>query len=137
MFRTCALIFLFVPSLIAQNTAPTSVADEGKHAPLPQKLVAAKTAFIQNDSGEQGFSDAVFLQLQEWGRWRVVANRTDADVVIALDHKDGLHNYFYLRVLDRESGDMLWTARKDAAIRIWGRVARMLMSNLRKQLPAS
>jgi len=105
------------------------------HAPIPEKLVSAKTVFIQNDSGEQGFSDAVFTQLQEWGRWQVVANRAEADVVITLDHKDGLHNYFYLRVLDRESGEQLWTAKKDAAIRVWGRVARILMSNLRKQLP--
>ena len=115
-----------------------SFADDGGHAPLPQKLVAAKTVFLQNDSGEQGFSDAVFMQLKEWGRWRVVANRTEADVVITLDHKDNFsNNVFYLRVLDRESGEALWTAKKDAAIRIWNRVARILMADLRKRLPPS
>jgi hypothetical protein len=120
--------------------AVSSAADDGKHAPLPQKLAVAKTVFIQNDSGEQGFSDAVFMQLQEWGRWRVVANRADADVVIALDHKDNfVNNFFYLRITDRESGEALWTAKKDAAIRVWGRVARIriLISDLRKRLPPS
>jgi hypothetical protein len=113
----------------------SATADDGKHAPLPQKLVAAKTVFLQNDSGEPGFTDAIFMQLQEWGRWRVVTNRAEANVVIVLDHQDKFHNYFYLRVLDRESGEVLWIRKKDAAIRIWGRVARILMSDLRKQLP--
>jgi hypothetical protein len=108
---------------------------EQKHAPLPEKLIKAKTVFIQNDSGEQGFTDAVFAQLEEWGRWRVVGDRAQADVVITLDHKDAFHNYFYFRVLDRRSGEILWMAKKDAAIRIWNRVARILMADLRKRLP--
>lgn len=112
-------------------------AQDGKHAPLPAKLVSARTVFLQNETGEQGFTDAVFMQLQEWGRWRVVTNRANADVVIALDHKDRFHNDFFVRVLDRDSGEVLWTAKKDAAIRIWSRVARILMSDLRKRLPPS
>lgn len=113
----------------------TAHAADSKHAPLPQKLVTAKTAYIQNDSGEQGFADNVFTQLEEWGRWRVVTSRAEADVVVALDHKNGLKNNFYLRVIDRESGDELWLAKKDVALRIWGQLTRKLMADLRKRLP--
>jgi len=49
-------------------------AEESERAPLPEKLVTAKTVFIQNESGETGFADAVFAHLQEWGRWKVVTN---------------------------------------------------------------
>jgi hypothetical protein len=108
---------------------------DGKYAPLPDKLVAARTAFIQNDTGEQKFSDNIFKQLEQWGRWRVVTNRADADLVLSLDHKDRFKNNFYLRVLDRESGETLWTAKKDVAIGGWGGVAKALLSDLRKRLP--
>lgn len=127
LFYWTALVSLCLPG----------VAADAKHAPLPEKLVAAHTAFIQNESGEVGFADAVFAQLQEWGRWRVVTNRADADVVISLDHKDVfIHNFFSLTVSDRQSGDLLWVRKKDVAIRIWGNLTKKLMADLRKRLPA-
>ena len=106
-----------------------------KYAPLPAKLVAAKTAYLENDTGEHKFSDHVFGQLQQWGRWRIVTNRSEADVVVSLDHKDRFKNNFYLRVLDRESGEALWTAKKDVGIGGWTGTAKALLSDLRKRLP--
>lgn len=111
-------------------------ADDGKYAPLPDKIITATTAFLQNDTGEQKFADNIFRQLEQWGRWRIVSNRSDADLVISLDHKDRFHNNFFLRVLDRESGETLWTAKKDVAIGSWGGVAKALISDLRRRLPA-
>ena len=112
-----------------------AVAAQEKYAPLPDKLVAARTVFLENDTGEHKFSDHIFEQLQQWGRWRIVTNRGEADVVISLDHKDRFHNDFYLRVLDRESGETLWTAKKDVAIGGWTGTAKALLSDLRKRLP--
>ena len=68
------------------------------------------------------------------GRWRIVTNRSDADLVLSLDHRDRFHNNFYLRILDRESGETLWTAKKDVAIGGWGGVSKALVSDLRKRL---
>jgi hypothetical protein len=62
-------------------------ASEEKYAPLPDKVVQAKTVFLQNDSGEERFGDNVFQELQQWGRWRILTNRSEADIVIALDRK--------------------------------------------------
>ena len=107
------------------------------HAPLPEKLVAAKTAFIENKSGEPGFSDAVFAQVQDWGRWRIVTDRSQANIVLVLDHRDiFIHNFFSLNVVDAQTEGLLWTKRVDPSIRIYGRVSRKLFEDLRKRLPA-
>src|SRR5258708_6073950 len=82
---------------------------DANQARLLKKLFTAKTAFLQNDTGEQKFTDAVFRELELWGRWRMVTSRADADIVLSLDHKNRWHNSFYLRILDRESGETLWT----------------------------
>lgn len=116
------------------GTIPFAAGDNSG-APLPDKLVSARTAYLQNDSGEQGFADVMYQHVQAWGRWRIVTDKSDADIVLALDHKDGLHNYFYLRISDSETGQLLWTARKDAAIRVWNRVAKALLANLIRRLP--
>lgn len=111
-------------------------AQDEKYAPLPEKIVAARTVFLQNDSGEQGFADAVFRQLNNWGRWRIVTTRSEADIVLSLDHKDYfISNNFFIRILDRESGEVLWTAKKDVAIRIWGNLVKKLLSDIEKRLP--
>ncbi len=129
-------ILYAVAFLVLGITFPCS-AGQNSRAPLPEKLVSARTAYLQNDSGEQGFADAVYRHLQEWGRWRIVTNKSEADIILALDHKDALHNYFYLRISEPTTGQVLWLVRKDAAIRVWNRVAKALLANLTKQMPGA
>ncbi|MDQ2774882.1 MAG: hypothetical protein M3Y57_08165 [Acidobacteriota bacterium] len=62
---------------------------------------------------------------------KIVTNKSEADIVLTVDHKDALQNNFYLRISDPETGQLLWTAKKDAAIR----VAKALLASLVKQLP--
>jgi len=113
-----------------------NAAADDTYAPLPDKVVRATTVFLRNDSGQQKFVDNVYKELQKWRRWRVVTNSADADLVLSLDHKDGFHNNFYLRIVDRESGETLWTAKKDVAIGSWGGVSKALISELKKRLPS-
>ena len=120
-------------SLICAVTASSAFSDE-KYAPLPDRIIVAKTAFLENTSGEQKFADNVYRQLEQWGRWRVVTNRSEADIVVVLDHQDRFHNNFYMRVLDRESGETLWNGKRDVAIGSWGGVAKALVGDLRKRL---
>jgi hypothetical protein len=57
------------PSLVILAVALCQVALGGDtHAPLPDRIVSARTVFIQNDSVEQKFADNVFIQLQQWNR---------------------------------------------------------------------
>jgi hypothetical protein len=120
--------------LLGLFALPPVSADE-KYAPLPEKIVAAKTVYLQNDSGEPKFSDNVFRQLDKWGRWRVVQNRSEADIIVVLDHKDRFKNNFYLWIRDPDSGETLWMAKRDVAIGSWGGVAKALVSDLQHRLP--
>jgi len=121
--------------LLALFEAVCLLGEDRTYAPLPPKLIAAKTVFLQNDSGEQKFADHLYRQIHEWGRWRVVADKADADVIVKLDHKDTfVRNDFSLIVIDRQSGDALWTAKKDVGIGRWSAVAKALLSDLRKRL---
>jgi hypothetical protein len=130
---------LFVMTLAGFSTASA----QEKYAPLPDKVVQAKTAFLQNDSGEEKFGDNVFQELQQWGRWRrwrIVPNRSEADVVIALDRKpidtkDRWRNNWYLRVLDPASGEVLWIVKRSVRMMRMGNVATTMVSDLKKRLP--
>ena len=108
-------------------------AAEDKHAPLPDRIVAAKTVFLQNDSGEQNLTDQLYQQLEEWGRWRVVTNRTEADIVVSidrkpLDSKDRFRNNFYLHVLDGRTGEVLLTLKRNKVLGRIGDVMKELVS---------
>jgi len=57
---------------------------ERKHAPLPSKVMTAKTVYIDNRTGYERFSDRAYDELQKWGRFRVVDSARDADLVFLL-----------------------------------------------------
>lgn len=113
-------------------------ADES-HAPLPDRIVAAKTVFLQNDSGEQNLTDQLYRHLEEWGRWRVVTNRTEADIIVSidrkpLDSKDRFRNNFYLHVLDGRTGEALLTLKRNKVLGRTGDVVKELVSDLKNRL---
>ena len=90
--------------------AAVCVFSDQKYAPLPEKIVTAKTVFLQNDSGVQKFADNVYRQLEQWGRWRVVKNRSDADVVVALDHQERVQGSGYGEVFRIKFTCVSWMA---------------------------
>jgi hypothetical protein len=113
---------------------------EDKHAPLPDRVVTAKTVFLQNDSGEQNLTDQVYREIERWGRWKVVTDRADADIVISvdrkpLDSKDRFRNNFYLHVLDGKTGEDLLTLKRNKVLGRTGDVAKELVSDLKNRLP--
>jgi hypothetical protein len=124
---------------VAFATLPVKASGQ-KYAPLPDKVVQAKTVFLQNDSGEERLGDNVFQELQQWGRWRILTNRSEADIVIALerkpiDTKDRWRNNWYLRILDPASGEVLWIVKRSVRMMRMGNVATTLVSDLKKRLP--
>lgn len=54
------------------------------HAPLPANLVAARTIYLINDSGDRKAYDTFHREPTEWGRFKVVTSRDAADVVAVL-----------------------------------------------------
>lgn len=55
---------------------------ESKHAPLPQKVINAKTVYIDNRSGYANIADKAYDELQKWGRFRIIGDVKDADLVL-------------------------------------------------------
>jgi hypothetical protein len=53
-----------------------------EHAPLPAKVLAAKTVYIQNDSNQPEIADKAYTQLKHWGRYQIVDSKDKADLVL-------------------------------------------------------
>ena len=60
--------------------ALTAVGENKIYAPLPDKIVAAKTVFFINESGTARFGDDLYRQITSWNRWEVVGDREKADL---------------------------------------------------------
>jgi hypothetical protein len=52
------------------------------HAPLPTKILVAKTVYLDNRSGFANIGDRAYDELIKWGHFRVVQNPKDADLIL-------------------------------------------------------
>jgi len=62
--------------------------------PIPEALVKAKTAVVENARAEQKDIDKLFEALKKWGRFELVQDKAKADIVITLtrDMKEQMVN---------------------------------------------
>ncbi|MGB8768500.1 MAG: hypothetical protein WCC92_02725 [Candidatus Korobacteraceae bacterium] len=65
-----------------------SSAAKSKHLPLPPQITAAKTVYIDNQSGMAKLGDRAYEQLQKWGRFQVVQDRKQADLILLLSARE-------------------------------------------------
>jgi hypothetical protein len=63
---------------------PTCLAKDKNHLPLPPQVIAAKTIYIDNQSGIAKLGDRAYEQLNKWGRFQVVEDRRQADLILLL-----------------------------------------------------
>jgi hypothetical protein len=59
-----------------------------EHAPLPQKILAAKTMYIENHASAKD-ADRAYDEFKKWGRWQIVEDRAKADLVLVLSAQEG------------------------------------------------
>ncbi len=71
--KTLALAVVLVVS-------PIYAAD--KYAPLPARVIAAKTVYIDNQTGKSEITDRAYEALSKWGRFKIVKDAKDADLVL-------------------------------------------------------
>jgi len=69
-------------SLLLVIAANRCLAKE-KHAPLPAKVLSAKSVYIENH-GVARVADQAYEELTKWGRWEIVQDRVKADLVLVL-----------------------------------------------------
>lgn len=70
------------PDLAAQVFAKKKQAVQ--YAPLPAKVLAAKTIHIQNESGYAEMVDNAYTSLKAWGRYQLVDAKEKADLILLL-----------------------------------------------------
>ena len=80
--------------LLAVSIALTPVLSiaKAKHAPLPEELLAAKTVYLLNKTGNQSALDTAYEQFQKWGRYSVVSKKESADIIVVFTHDAGLND---------------------------------------------
>ena len=59
-----------------------------KNAPLPERIVTAKTVYIENH-GSAKLADLAYEELQKWGRFQMVDSAEKADIVLVLSEIQG------------------------------------------------
>ena len=126
---------------------------------LPRRLLTAKFIYFENQTGFPAVGDESLRELEKWGRFRLVRNPDQAELLFVLSSKiesDALVNpdeerrfgpdlsfHFryrpanaYLTVDDAITGERLWSGRH-----VWGGLltgfnsaGRRLVHKLRKQL---
>jgi hypothetical protein len=80
--RARAFFVIFALALIpafAKTKAPV------QHAPLPIRVLTAKKLFIENESGEAATADVTYSLLKEWGKYQIVTDRQEAELILTLN----------------------------------------------------
>jgi hypothetical protein len=128
-----------------------------RHAPLSPKLLEAKTACIDNRTGEAQIADRAYDELQKWGRFQVVPAGQRCDVVFLFTtqsyvtgayHRGSYDDDSYrgtstvtrrtvtfLNVVDPQDGTLLWSNSKGSGNLYTGfrSATRGLIKDLRKR----
>ncbi len=124
----------------------------GQHAPLPERLLNAKTAFVMNDGTASKVFDKFYVELEKWGHFRIVQAKTEADVIIVLSSRPGelggavamaggtsgvviagSESRFYIRITDAEDATPLWSDNVGEATLV-SNSAKKLVKNLKERV---
>jgi hypothetical protein len=70
-------------ALLLSALSPSAVG-RTKHVPLPDQILQAKTAYIDNRSGFASLGDKAYDELSKWGRFKIVKSAKEADLVFLL-----------------------------------------------------
>lgn len=117
--RTLAVILLLCSMALA-----------GTRAPLPEKLVNAKTVYLDNRTYAE-VGDKVYDELQKWGRFQLSADPKDADLIFQLT-SDAEGQVTHLTVIDPTNRVAIYALSRD-----WGRfksASRELVRDLKKRM---
>src|ERR1700730_14085820 len=137
----CAAL-MFAVLANAQRPAPASPPPPASLAPVPPALLNAKTVFISNAGADSGlfphpFSgdpdrpyNEFYAGIQSWGRYQLVADPSEADVVFELqliapngpaapNKQNGASDplpMFRLVIFDRKTHYVLWALTESIAV---------------------
>jgi hypothetical protein len=77
-------------------------------APIPARLVQARTVFVENQSGYDRARDEFADELGKWNRLHIVYNKAGADLVVILTALNSQRTT-QIAFIDPMTGDKIWT----------------------------
>jgi hypothetical protein len=95
--RLMALLFFTVCTL-------ASAAKDRQHLPLPAPVLAAKTVYIDNQTGMAKLGDRAYEEMKKWDRFQIVMDRKQADLVFLLTARE--HNGGYVTTGGGQTGSV-------------------------------
>lgn len=131
------LVRLVAATVLVLNAG--AIAKSKDHLPLSPQVLSARTVYIDNQSGQANLGDRAFQELKKWGRWQVVTDRKQADLILLLtarayergyvtnttgrvDENGNVSatsnaapvtvGYTYITIVDPATGDNLWSNSK-------------------------
>jgi serine/threonine protein kinase len=143
---------------------PHTAFAQDKYAPLPEKVINARTIFYVNDTGSSRFGDNLYQELEKWNRWEVVTDKKNADLILVLSQRDHIEgtivtatatattsghatyatgtgapmksSSWHIFLIDPTSGETVWVAVHTGGRlwQSWGSVARSLLSDIQKRM---
>ena len=75
-------MFLVVIEL-ADSTSPSSLAAQ-KVSPRTTRILSAKTVYFDDRTGSDAVGDRTLAELKKWGKFQIVTDRRDADLIFLL-----------------------------------------------------
>jgi hypothetical protein len=138
VIKTLCLIVILA-GLLAQ-IEPSHAAAHTTYPPLPDKVKAAKSVYLENQSTYSGVFNHLYEPLSEWGRWKVVGESAQADLRIILTRTSptGEQRHFnprwFLVVTEPKNDAPLLYINVDAAIGTEKGLARGLVKKLRERI---
>ncbi|HEV2388286.1 MAG TPA: hypothetical protein VGS20_13640 [Candidatus Acidoferrales bacterium] len=78
-------LFALLPAiLLLAAQAPPTLAQDSPKAPSSLNILAAKSIYFDDQTGVPAVGNKALAQLKRWGRFRIVSDRKQADLVFLL-----------------------------------------------------
>jgi len=58
------------------------------HSPVYQKVLSAKTVYVENHGSAKDL-DRAYDELKKWGRWEILQDKVNADLILVLSGQKG------------------------------------------------
>jgi hypothetical protein len=90
-----------------------------KHAPLPASVMTAKTVYIDNQTGHPEITDRAYDALSKWGRFKILKNEKDADLVLRITANTKGRPNPPATDIDRSPTPIIFSVRDQANTELW------------------
>jgi hypothetical protein len=103
-----------IPALVLVFFASVAIAQD--YAPLPKPLKEAQTVYLQNETNWPKIADKAYKELKSWGRYRVVDDPAEADLVLRFSFNQVAGSSFILMPIGQSvvGGTVSGTGRGEA-----------------------